>query len=483
MRILLVDDDPHGRELLADYLTDQLYHDVTQCGNGIEALATFKAQPFPLVISDIRMPGMDGLELLQHLKSLPLGDKTDLLFITGHGDMSTAVQALRGGACDYLLKPVNLEELELIVSRIADNRAMREENRELTTRFREKVDEATRETRDRLADLQKAFAQVVGVGKVGVFSDKMQEIVALAERFHEDRSVPVLIEGETGTGKEVVARLVHYGHAAVSPEPFIPINCSAISPTLFESELFGYEGGAFSGARKTGQPGKFELASGGTLFLDEIGDMPLDLQPKLLRALQEREFFRVGGIKRIAVSVRIVCATNQDLAGQVREGKFRRDLYYRLNTGRIRIPPLRERQDEALQLARMFLEQFAAQRKKAFHAFSPQAERILLDYPWPGNVRELQNAIERVTLLHDATEVSPEHLAFLATEERFDLPAPDGGADPAEGLLVRFPAGGLDLRQVEERVIRRVLDMFEGNKSRAAAYLNVNRNTLHNRLK
>lgn len=483
MRILLVDDDPHGRELLADYLTDQLLHTVTQCGNGRRALELYKEQPFPLVISDIRMPEMDGIEFLRSLKNLAGGESTDFLFITGHGDMSTAVQALRGGACDYLLKPVNLEELELIVTRIAENRALREENRELTARFREKVAEATRETRNRLEDLQKAYAQVVGIGRVGVYSSKMQEAVELAARFHEDRSVPVLIEGETGTGKEVIARLVHYGQDGSTTSPFIPINCSAVSPALFESELFGYEGGAFSGANKSGQPGKFELADGGTLFLDEIGDMPLDLQPKLLRVLQEREFFRVGGVRRIKVSVRIVCATNRDLAQIVREGQFRRDLYYRLNTGRIRIPPLRERKEAIINLALLFLDQYSAQRKKNFQSISQPALRILLDYPWPGNVRELQNAIERITLLHDGTEILPGHLAFLESEAPLDLPEGIVSGSGGENLVIHFPPDGLDLHKVEEQVIRHTLDLFEGNKSRAAAYLNVNRNTLHNRLK
>lgn len=345
MRILLVDDDQVLRESVADYVEDQLGHQVTHCGNGQQALEIFKQNPFPMVISDIRMPGLDGIELLERLKTLPQGFRTDIVLVTAHGDMNSAIAALRAGAYDYILKPVDLLEVSAVIARVAEHQLLLKENYELTHHFKEKVAEATLETELKFKSLQKAYAEVVGMGRIGIFSDRMREVVAKTRRLHEDRSIPVLIEGETGTGKEIIARLVHYGDGGVTA-PFFPINCTAIAPQLFESEFFGYEGGAFSGALRTGMKGKLESAQGGTIFLDEIGDMPLEMQPKLLRVLEEREFYRVGGLKKIKLNVRFVCSTNRDLEYLVKKGAFRQDLFFRLDIGRISIPPLRERPED-----------------------------------------------------------------------------------------------------------------------------------------
>ncbi len=483
MRILLVDDDQPGRELLAAFLEEQLGHEVTQCQDGNEAFVKFEKSPFPLVITDIQMPVMDGMQLLRRLKTTAEGCQSDVVLITGFGDMNSAIQALRSDAYDYLVKPVNLQELEAVVAKIAEHQSLLKENEDLTRHFKRKVSEATRMTRSRLESLQKAYAEVVGVGDVGVFSDKMREVFSLAERFHHDRSVPVLIQGETGTGKDVAARMVHYGHGeALEASPFVSINCAAITSSLFESELFGYEGGAFSGAKKNGQAGKFELAESGSVFLDEIGELSLEIQPKLLHVLEKREFYRVGGVRKIKLDTRIICATNRNLLQEVRKGAFRQDLFYRLNVAKIELPPLRERRQEIAPLASMFLTRIAGQKKSRFSRLSAQAVRIMEAHPWPGNVRELHNTIERVVLLYDDTVVRPEHLAFLADENVF-APGVQASADESGALKIDFPEDELSIKEVEMRVIRKAMEKFANNKSRVASYLGLSRNTLINKLK
>ncbi|MFC1493216.1 sigma-54-dependent transcriptional regulator [candidate division KSB1 bacterium] len=476
MRILLVDDDKALREAVAEFLENQLGHHVTQCENGQEGFNIFETEPFPMVISDIRMPGIDGIEFLQNIKSLPEGRTADVILLTGFGDMKTAIKALRSGAYDFLLKPCSVEELAAVVERVVEHQSLLKDNLEFKTRFEEKLVERTGETRSRLKELQNAYAEVIGVGRIGVFSPEMREVVSICKKLHQDRSVPVLIEGESGTGKEIIAKLIHYGEGDVVA-PFVPINCSAISSNLFESELFGYEPGAFTGAKKEGQKGKLESAQGGTLFLDEIGEMPPEMQPKLLRVLQEKEIYRVGGIKKIELDVRIICATNRNLAEMVDKGEFRRDLFYRLNIGRVFIPPLRERKNAIGPLAQMFLKQFSEQKKRGFKVLNKKALKVLEAHDWQGNVRELQNAIERVILLYDDVELKPEHLDFLAD-------AGDKAAEekPANSLNLTFPADSLSLNDIEADIIKAVLKMFDDNKSRAASYLGITRTTLRNKL-
>jgi len=481
MRILFVDDEPLGRDALSVHIESQLGHHVTCCGGAVQALEAFRNEAYQMVLSDIRMPGMDGIELLKRLKELPQGRAADVVLVTAHGDMSTAVSALRAGAYDYLNKPIDLDELTAVIERVTEHQALIKENYELTHHFSEKVREATRETQSRLEQLQSAYAGVVGLEGVGVFSDTMRQVVDTARKLHRERSISVLIEGETGTGKEIIARLIHYGDGGVS-SPLVPINCPAISPSLFESELFGYEGGAFTGARREGQKGKFELAQGGSLFFDEIGDMPLDLQPKLLRVLQERNLFRVGGLKKIEIDVRVICATNRDLERQVKSGRFRQDLFYRLNVGRLYLPPLRERREEIGPLAQMYLEQLARQKKLRFRSINPQALAILEDHGWPGNVRELKNTIERVVLLHDDEEIKPGHLDFLLSGK--PVPALRGAAARVaeHALSILLPPEGLRLDDVEAQVIRKALDLHQGNITRTAAFLGLTRCSLRRKI-
>ncbi|MFC1563508.1 sigma-54-dependent transcriptional regulator [candidate division KSB1 bacterium] len=478
MRILLVDDDQMIRKAATNFLEEQLGHKVTQCKNGNEALNSFIKEPFPMVLTDIKMPGIDGIELLKRLKIKSEGKNTDVVLLTGHGTLNTAIQALRNGAYDYLLKPVDVEELAAVVERIAEHQSLLKENYELTKHFDEKLNEATIHTQEKLEQLQTAYAEVVGIGKIGVYSEKMHNVVGLAEKFHEDRSIPVLIEGETGTGKEIIARMIHYGKGDVTT-PFITINCSAIAPNLFESELFGYEGGAFSGAKNTGMIGKFELAQGGTLFLDEIGDLPMELQPKLLRAIQEREIYRLGGVKKIALDIRIICATNRDLQSLTKKEEFRDDLYYRLNTGKIHIPPLREIPESILPLAELFLEKHSQKKNSRLKLIHKDAAAILENHTWSGNVRELENAVERVVLLHDNVEILPDYLKFLSSDDK-DIYI--SNTAETNKISIDLPPDNLIFSRLEAEVIKKVLFKFNGNKTQAAAYLGISRNTLRSKL-
>jgi len=320
--------------------------------------------------------------------------------------------------------------------------------------------------------LKSAYTEVTGIGKIGIFSARMREIKKMAEFLQSNRSTPVLIEGETGTGKEIIARMVHFSEEDLG-KAFITLNCSAISENLFESELFGYENGAFTGARKGGKPGKLELANGGTLFLDEIGDMPLELQPKLLRVLQEKEFYRVGGSRTIKVDVRIICATNRNLKEEMDRKRFRPDLYFRLNTGRIFVPALRDRKEEIVPLAELFLHKFAAQKKKSFRYLDDSAVKLLKQYNWPGNVRELQNAVERVVLMHDDVEASSFHFSFLLREE-----STLKDKVQARKISINLPEGGKSLFDIEREMFNLLLNKFQGNQTKLAQYLDVSRYTI-----
>jgi DNA-binding NtrC family response regulator len=475
MRILVVDDDPISRNSIQNFIVNYLGHEVTVAGSSDEAFDLFQADPFPLVISDIRMPGMDGIGLLKALKKIPAGKMADVVMVTGHGELESSVAALRAGAYDYLLKPINIEELAAVIERVAEHQTLLKENTVLKEQFKQELQKSTRTMQEELQSIKAAYSQVVGIGNVGIFSAAMEELVGLTQKLHKDRSIPVLIEGETGTGKEVIARMIHY-HEGENTQPFITVNCSAITPTLFESELFGYERGAFTGARATGAAGKLELAQGGTIFLDEIGDLPLDLQPKLLRVIQQREFYRIGGTRKITLDVRIICATNRVIPEMIEQHLFRKDLYYRLNIGRIEIPPLRQRRDEIKPLATMFLQQAAQAKGKDFRLFHPQALKVLCEHHWPGNVRELQNAMERVVLLYDDVEVKVEYLTFLGPHVQEHMV-------PAEEVVINLNVDSLPWEAVELKIINQVMKKFDGNKSQAARFLNISRNRLLRKLK
>jgi DNA-binding NtrC family response regulator len=486
MRILLIDDEELSLKALSGFLAHQLGHDVTECVDSSEALKIYKANPFPLVISDIRMPGINGIELSRYIKALPGSQFTDVVLITGYGNMDSAIQALRAGAYDFLLKPIDVEELASIVNRVEEHLSLLKENLDLKQHFEHEVHQATSEVREKYELIKNAYGKIVGIGNIGIFSEKMREIRELAEKLHHDRSLPVLIEGETGTGKEVVARMVHYGQGEVTT-PFVSINCTAIPANLFETELFGYVEGAFTDAKKKGTMGKFELAQGGSIFLDEIGDLPLEIQPKLLRVLEERAVYRVGGLKKIELDIRVICATNQNLLQKVKEGRFREDLFYRLNVAYVKVPPLRERKEAVAPLAQLFLSQYAEKKNRRFRFLHRGAVNILEEYPWPGNIRELQNTIERVVMLYDDIEIRPEHLRFL-TDSTGDNQWYQRDIDvSATGILesgnFKLPPDKLDLKTLEEEIVQKVLLKFNGNKTKTAQYLGLTRSALRSKLK
>ncbi len=482
MRILLVDDEKMILESVGCFFEKRLGHQVTTCDNAQDAIEKFKRSPFPMVLSDIHMPGMDGIRLLNELKVLPKGKNADIVLITGYGDMQSAIEALQGGAYDYLLKPIELADLKAIVERVAEHQALLRENYELNYRFEQKVSSFSKQIKSRLQELQKAYAEIVGIGEVGIFSKPMQVCVEQAEQFHKDPSASVLIEGETGTGKEIIARLVHFGKGDVCT-PFVPINCSAIPSHLFESELFGYEGGAFSGAHKEGSPGKLELAEDGTLFLDEIGEMPLEMQPKLLRVLEEREYYRVGGLIKHKFRARVICASNRNLRNMVKENKFRRDLYYRLNVVTITLPTLQEVPETIRQMAHLFLQQFSEQKKKRFKSIHKEAVKVLQDHSWPGNIRELKNAIERAVIMYDDIELKPDHLGFLETEPSLADDEPRSQRLYVDLKSQALPPDRFHMEEVEKIIIEKALSMHNGVKTRTADYLGINRSSLERRIK
>ena len=311
MRILVVDDVISIREALVKFLS-QLGHELFAACDGKDALEVLSRQNIHLVLTDILMPRMSGHQLLKRIKeSNDLKDIVVVLF-TGHSDIKSAVEAMREGAYDYLLKPVNIKELALTIKRINEYLVLKEENRLLSSNFERQVRKATKDVKKELIEIKKAFAREMGASDIGIFSKSFRDVIKTAKKLHNNPDIPVLIEGETGTGKEIVARYIHYGEGEVT-SPFVAINCAAITPSLFESELFGYEAGAFTGGKGMGQKGKLELAGEGTIFLDEITEIPTEYQAKLLRVIEEREYFRVGGLKNLHTNARFICASNQDI--------------------------------------------------------------------------------------------------------------------------------------------------------------------------
>lgn len=495
MNILLVDDHVETCETLIRFF-ERLGHIVTVRHNGNDALLVYQSQDFPMVITDIRMPGLTGIELLKAIKKLETGKATEVVLMTGHGGVDTAIQAMRAGAYDYLLKPVNIEELAVLTERIAEHQKLKRENQHLRQHLHDEVREATIDAQQEIARLQKLTKQAAGIPEFGLFSQSMQDIAERCLQYHEERSIPILIQGETGTGKELVARLIHYGNATPKGA-FVDVNCAALTASLFESELFGYEGGSFTGSLAKGRKGKLDAAAGGTLFLDEIGDMPVELQAKLLRVLQEREFYRVGGLEKIKADVRFVFATHVDLQERVKDGRFREDLFFRLRVGNLVLPPLRHRKEAILPLARQFLQEAAKHKKKRFSCISKETEHCLLHHPWPGNVRELRNVIEGAVVLFDDDVLRPEHLVLLelkdkscGTDNRVEVPRSDLIGEAENENLVQvgtarftIPREAFSLEELNFRVLQQTLQMFGGNLTRAAKHLGLSPRTLSYRLK
>src|SRR6201984_2429173 len=440
--ILIVEDEAKMRRLLELNLGEDGF--TTFSAEDAETgLKLLQQNPIDLVVTDLKLPGMNGLEFLQAVKRQ--NSALPVVVMTAFGSVETAVEAMKAGASDYVLKPFSLTEMRMVIHKELDVRNLREENRSL------------REA------LGKRYAHPNVVAR----SPKMQEVLATLDHVAPTNAT-VLLGGESGVGKDLIARAIHEKSRRASG-PFLKINSTAIPENLLESELFGYEKGAFTGATAS-KPGKFELADKGTLFLDEIGDVPPATQVKLLRVLQEREFERLGATKTIKVDVRLIAATNRDLRAALEQGTFREDLYYRLNVVAIDIPPLRDHKEDIPALANFFLEKFARESGKPIRGITPAAMKLLLDFYWPGNVRELENIIERgVTLSAGST--------LDAADIPLDPPSPRAVAGAPAVLPV-----GMTLDQWEDEAIREALKQANGNKSQAARSLGLSRNALRYRL-
>ena len=480
MKILVVDDEDFVRNMLIDFISAKSDHKLFDCNNGSAALDILQREKIDLVLSDIMMPQMDGHELLLHIKKSEKLKDIEVILLTGYGTIKSAVQAMKNGAYNYLMKPFDLDELQVTIKNVENYISLKNQQKILTKKIDAKVRE-TKEIKDELNELKRTYAREIGTEEIGVFSDTLRDVFWKAKRLHDNRKIPVLIEGETGTGKEIVARYIHYGDGSVVT-PFIDVNCAAISSTLFESELFGYEAGAFTGSNPKGQKGKFDAAKGGTIFLDEITEMLHEHQAKLLRVIQEREFYRVGGLEKHSTDARIICATNKDVNKEVREGSFRQDLYYRLNVGYVKIPPLRDRSREIMPLAIMFLQKYAKEQKVKFSKINKEAAAMLKNYHWPGNIRELKSIMQRITLLWDDDEVTPDHIEFLFQNASMPGSHPEKISEYSLDNIL-LPEKRMDFNTLILDIVKKSLDKHHGNKTDTALYLGISRHVLYTHLK
>ncbi len=472
-RVLVIEDDETVRDVLRSFLGQKGF-EVTLAQNGESGLDLLRAEKFDLIFTDLVMPGISGMEVLKEVVASKIA--VPVVVMTAFGTVQTAVEAMRIGAFDYITKPFNLDELMIVLDKALSVAKLQKENIMLKMQLKNKYN----------------FEGLVGD------SPSMQAVYELIEKIADTDST-VLITGESGTGKELIAKTIHYNNLSRAGGPFVPLNCSAIPKDLLESELFGHEKGAFTGAINT-RIGRFELAQGGTLLLDEVGELDPSLQVKLLRILQEREFERVGGVKTIKVDVRILAATNKDLEKVTKEGKFREDLFYRLNVIPLHLPPLRQRVEDIALLTAHFIQEFSRKRKREAFTFSSDAMTCLLKYHWPGNVRELENLIERLTILVSNKVVTvadlPEkiHQPAFADMERAGvaLKRPDQAAltSMPESLkhgTMEFGDDGIDLNKMvsnlERNLIVQAIEKAGGVRSKAAQLLKLNRTTLLEKMK
>jgi two-component system response regulator HydG len=439
LNLLVVDDDSSHRHTLLTLLADWGYR-VSGAGDGAAALAACQERPFDLLLMDMRMPGMNGIEAMQEIKAY--NPAIPVIIMTAYSEVESAVEAIKKGAYDYLTKPLDFEELKLTLERALDHAILRDENRAL-----------------------KNAMEVSGsiIGK----SQPMRRMLDMLATIAPSEAT-VLISGASGTGKELAARMLHM-NSQRKKGPYVAINCAALAESLLESELFGHEKGAFTGAERR-REGRFFAANQGTIFLDEVGEIPLTMQAKLLRVIQEREIQRVGGDQVIKVDVRIVAATNRDLGEEVQKGNFRQDLYYRLNVVSLHLPALAERGEDIPLLAAHFAQKFAMRNHKTVKGFTPGAMDCLRKYHWPGNVRELENAVERAVVLLIGEYIS----------ER-ELPPGIAASSPASARP-RVDYGNMTLNEIEKLVVAETVENAGGNKSEAARRLGITRKTLLSKL-
>jgi len=442
--ILIVDDDASHRRMLEAVLTEEGYA-VTHAADGIAAIDAVSERWYDLILMDIRMSRMDGIEALHRIKAIT--PDIPVIIMTAYAAVDTAVDALKSGASDYLTKPLDIDELRILVGKTLRYGRLEQENQLLRERLGDRFD----------------FANIVG------HSPPMKQLFETISLVAPSEAT-VLISGESGTGKELIAGAIHQ-NSDRKDRPFIKVNCAALPEPLLESELFGHEKGAFTGAVRKKQ-GRFQLAHTGSIFLDEIAETAPTTQVKLLRVLQEQEFEPLGSTRSVKVDIRVIAATNRDMAREIREGRFREDLFYRLNVVEIPLPPLRDRQEDILPLAEHFLKRYAEKNRRMIKRFTPGAADLLMRYSWPGNVRELENAVERAVILCRGDAVGSDDLPDALHTEA-------GGERAAEAPL----KPGLSLKEMERRMILRTLDETGGNRTRTAEILGISRRTLQNKLK
>jgi two-component system, NtrC family, response regulator AtoC len=446
IRLLVVDDEQSIRRLCMT-IGDTLGYSCTEAESAEAVIARLPHNPPDMVVADLRLPNLSGAELLRQIKARSA--ETEVVIMTGHGSVGSAVEAMKLGAYDYIEKPFRVEEMRLLLRRMAEKIRLVKENRVL----RERV------------ETEQELDGIIGD------SPTIREVLRMIGRLKDNRT-PVLISGESGTGKELVARAIHY-RGAFAQMPFVAVDCGALVSTLMESDLFGYEKGAFTGAVKSKQ-GLFQAADGGTIFLDEIGELPLEMQAKLLRVLQEKEVRPVGSNSNVSVHLRVIAATNRDLEAAFREGTFRKDLFFRLNVVTVSLPPLRERPSDIPMLLRCFLDRHASGENVQF---TPAAMKLLMNYDWPGNVRELENCISRALILGDreridVSDLPPSLLAACGSGTvAKDMPI-EGVASSATGL-----------EELERLTIARVFEQVGGDKAMAGKMLGISRATLYRKLK
>jgi len=439
-RVLIIDDEPLMRKFLVDTFNRKglIPHEAE---NGIEGIKRLGNDSYDLIITDVKMPGADGMEMLRHVKQT--SPSTIVVMMTAYATVESAIEAMKMGAFDYLIKPFSPDQIELIIDRVNERMSLLEENRYLKS-------ELNRE---------------MGYGEIIGRTAEMKELFETIRKVAQSRAT-TLISGESGTGKELVARAIHY-NSPRREKPFIRVNCAALPESLLESEFFGHERGAFTGAASRRQ-GRFELADGGTLLLDEISEITPNLQAKLLRVLQEREFERIGGAKSIKVDVRVISTTNRNLLEEIERGRFREDLYYRLNVIPIHLPPLREKRGDIEILAKYFLERYCAENNRTNMTLPRETLEVMSRYRWPGNVRELENVIERAVVLHLDDEILPQHLSLNLNVK----PADSGGVTEV----------GQTLAQMEKKLILKTLAVCRGNRGETAKVLDISVRTLRNKL-
>ena len=439
--VLVVDDEPLIRKFLVETLK-RMGFTVHDAPDGTQALQRVKAETYDLIFTDLKMPGLDGMELLRAVRKA--SPESVVIMMTAYATVETAVEAMKMGAFDYIIKPFSPDQIELVTRKASERQSLIDENRYLRSEILKEF----------------GFGEIIGNAPV------MHDIFEVVKKVAMSRAT-VLVQGESGTGKELVARAIHFNSTRANAA-FIKLNCAALPESLLESELFGHEKGAFTGAMAR-RPGRFELAHGGTLLLDEISEIPLSLQAKLLRVLQEREFERVGGTRSIKVDVRIVATTNRNLDEEIEAKRFREDLFFRLNVIPITLPPLRKRPGDVPLLAEHFVERYCRENNRPLKQITPEALEAMAHYSWPGNVRELQNVLERAVVLDADEAIGFDHLT---------LREPGGGSDSDEIV----DAVGTTVAEMERRLILKTLEALGGSRGRTADMLKISVRTLRNKL-